>query len=124
MKKRYEIDHRTGCIAVIDTTIPWNSPGLYSYSDHVVFYKGGYQRPEKDGKPNGWGVREEDVKRAESLCDSLNGVSEIEKRLNECLSGNWGEQITKLAYFIKSGDMDVIREIKSPMCHHTGRGVI
>ena len=66
---RYEVDQRSGCIAVIDTTIPVPSPGLHSDDPHVVWFSHGY--PEADPYPH-WHIRGIDRLRAYRRAHELN----------------------------------------------------
>lgn len=73
--KRYKIDFRLGCIAVIDSIIPPSCPGLYNYSREVIAYWEGYKKMVKnelDKEEEIWDVEEWKVEMAKKLCDLLN----------------------------------------------------
>jgi hypothetical protein len=80
MAKRYKVDRRVGCIAVIDTTIESDCPGLHPDSIGVVKYWSGRRIEHKcptcgHVSHSEWEVPEETVKEAQKLCDELNSTT-------------------------------------------------
>lgn len=79
MSKRYEVDDRVGCVAVIDTTIDAPSSGLHSDDEHVVCY---WEKPQVGTQCAHCGaVRLEyelsaHVDEAETMADQLNQENE------------------------------------------------
>ena len=83
--QRYYIDHRVGCIAVIDRTLadPENNPGLHEDTPGVLWYKHGVLRDNLPCPTCGysvgthWEVPQEYVAYAEVLCHEFNASCQI-----------------------------------------------
>lgn len=84
---RYTIDDRTGCVAIIDTTIPHHSNGLHADDDHVVRYWSKPTRPKPCcptcGRSNGeeWYTTHEMDVEIESERARLNAEDDAMKRI-------------------------------------------
>jgi len=80
-KPRYIVDERVGCIAVIDTMIPNEGPGLHIDDPNVLFFRRGYWSDLE----HRWRLSAEDVKGAKSSCTHLNRkeAKRLRKRLNK-----------------------------------------
>lgn len=67
MSKRYIVEERIGCVAVMDTDkMDINAPGLHRDTSGVVKYWQGVWTDEQ------WTVPEHYLKESQVLCDQLN----------------------------------------------------
>jgi hypothetical protein len=72
--ERFRIDERVGCMAVIDTDVPYDSPGLHCDSKHVVAYWHGSKNHVDD-----WEIPHYFITQAKNLCDMLNEYDAMKK---------------------------------------------
>lgn len=73
MNTRYKVDERTGCVAIMDTFFPNDSPGLHSDDMGVVKYSNLKMSWQLDWKS------EETVREFNRLCDVLNKENTVTK---------------------------------------------
>ncbi len=70
---RYKMDLRVGCVAIIDTTISPDSPGLHFDSSQVIKYWHGVNMKDKlIGNPYFWHIPNYIIRRAVRTCYKLN----------------------------------------------------
>lgn len=75
MSKRYVVDKRIGCIAVIDTYSNFESEGLHEYNPNVVWYEHGIYANIRGSDLKEWNLKEGAIERAAVECDKWNAVA-------------------------------------------------
>lgn len=73
--KRYEVDKRVGCIAIVDTLheeYANRGQGLHSDDEFIVLFVNGQQSANND-----WYIPDEVIDNMNKLCENLNKAEEM-----------------------------------------------